>query len=67
MIKDTAGQEESLLTTIHIVHFENYYKIKNVRCEIEGLVETHVCKLCGILRSRVLRVLCDLMKDVSPY
>ena len=27
-------------------------------CEIEGFVETHLCKLCVILRSRVLRVVC---------
>ena len=39
----------------------------NVTCEMEDFVETHLCKLCGILRSRVLRVLCDLIKDVSPY
>ena len=26
--------------------------------EIEDLVETHLCKLCVILRSRVLRVVC---------
>ena len=25
-------------------------------CEIEDFVETHLCKLCVILRSRVLRV-----------
>ena len=25
-------------------------------CEIEYFVETHLCKLCVILRSRVLRV-----------
>ena len=25
-------------------------------CEIEDFVETHICKLCVILRSRVLRV-----------
>ena len=27
-------------------------------CEIEYFVETHICKLCVILRSRVLRVVC---------
>ena len=29
----------------------NYYKIKNVSCEIEDFIETHLCKLRGILRS----------------
>ena len=28
-------------------------------CEIEGFVETHFCKLCVILRSRVVRVVCE--------
>ena len=32
-------------------------------CEIEGLVETRTCKLCVILRSRVSRSVCVLMKD----
>ena len=27
-------------------------------CEIEFCVETHLCKLCVIFRSRVLRVVC---------
>ena len=27
-------------------------------CEIKYFVETHLCKLCVILRSRVLRVVC---------
>ena len=27
-------------------------------CEIEDFVETHLCKLCVILRTRVLRVVC---------
>ena len=27
-------------------------------CEIEDFVEIHLCKLCVILRSRVLRVVC---------
>ena len=31
---------------------------KHSSCEIEHFVETHLCKLCVILRSRVLRVVC---------
>ena len=34
---------------------------------MEDFIETHYCKLRGILRSLVLRVLCDLIKNVSPY
>ena len=34
-------------------------------CEIEDFVETHLCKLCVILRSRVLRVVCHIY-IVSP-
>ena len=31
--------------------YSNYHKIKNVSCEIEDFIETHLCKLRGILRS----------------
>ena len=27
-------------------------------CETEDFIETHLCELCVILRSRVLRVVC---------
>ena len=34
-------------------------------CKIEDFVETHICKLCVILRSRVLRVVCPV-HDIAP-
>ena len=42
---------------------------KCASCVIEVFVKTHLCKLRGILRLRVLPVLCDLIKNVtgSPY
>ena len=34
------------------------YKYTPASCEIEDFVETRLCKVCVILRSRVLRVVC---------
>ena len=51
---------------IHPCHYRGishaplyFIKIKiHSSCEIEYFVEIHLCKLCAILRSRVLRVVC---------
>ena len=44
-----------------------YYLKKNDSCEIEYFIATNLCQLREILRSRVRRILCDLLKNVSPY
>ena len=36
-------------------------------CEIEYFVETHLCLLCVILRSRVLPVVCPYRNRIPAY
>ena len=58
MVKEKAGQDEFLLTAIIFTWNIVAKKIKKTSascCEIGDFVETHLCKLCGTLRSRVLR------------
>ena len=44
------------------------YKVKKNTdsCEIAGFVEAHLCKLCVILRSRVLRILYGPAQEIPP-
>ena len=42
-------------------------KKMHTRCEIVDFVETHLCKLCVILRPRVLLVVCAHNKDIGEY
>ena len=47
------------------MYYVQYYKIEiRSSCEIDDFVATHFCKLCVILRSRVLRVVCP-RKDIG--
>ena len=48
---DLGGSDKDDITIIKM-------KKKHASCDIEYFVETHLCKLCVILRSRVLRVVC---------
>ena len=70
-VRETTYPSETIFVSISVngKYFEvQYFKTKkSVSGEIEGFVETHRCKLREILRSRALRVLCDLNEDVSPY
>ena len=53
-----------VVTSNYEVAHVNYVRISVIKikihssCEIEYFVEIHLCKLCVILRSRVLRVVC---------
>ena len=58
------------LTPPNLHHLFPAYIIKlkkNDSCEIKDFVETHLRKLRGILQLRVLRVLCDLIKDAQSF
>ena len=47
------------LRTYYAYQVQNILKTKlHSSCEIEDFVETHICKRCVILRSRVLLVVC---------
>ena len=65
--KEDLGAHAYTIPGTKFVIIRVYYKKKGkVSYEIEDFAETHLCKLRGILRSRVLliAVLCDLINDV---
>ena len=66
ILKPSEGEKQNKPPTIHMIkqYSGNYSNILIIKikihssCEIEDFVETHLCKLCVILRSRELRVVC---------
>ena len=57
------GVRGERLVLLHLV----CVKKKKRRLSCREIVETHVCKLRVIFRSRVLRVIHDLVKDIGRW
>ena len=55
------------LWTVHVDYWVFLLQRMEIHssCEIEDFVETHLCKLCVMLRSRVYYELCVLIKDIG--
>ena len=64
LITPESGQYFNHISGIISLH-DIIMKWKNVSCEIEDFVDTHLGKLRGILRSRVIRLLCGFIKNVG--
>ena len=64
--RETSYPSETILVLILVNGKYNIKKENPVSCKIVNFVATHRYKLHEILRSRALRVLCDLFEDVSP-
>ena len=47
------------------IALSTFMKFEINSCEIEDFVETNLCKLCVVLRSRVPGVLCGLMQGIQ--
>ena len=61
------GQYDGTRSVLRVDTSKYITKWKNVSCEIANFDDPHLCELRGALRSRVLRVLCNLIKNVSPH
>ena len=64
LVAEVEDNYRTIASSLTISKHARVFKLKKNSCKMEDFVETHICKLRMTLRSRVLRVLCHLMKTI---